>query len=409
MRQSQLFSKTLRNTPKDETALNAQLLIRGGFIQKLMAGVYTFLPLGLRVLRNIERIVREEMETIGGEELNMPVLHPKTNWETTGRFKTYDTLFRFTSNYSKNDYVLGPTHEEVVAPLAKQFILSYQDLPRYLFQIQTKFRDEKRAKSGLLRGREFLMKDLYSFHRDEADLDLYYEKVQAAYKRVFDRVGIGKDTVLTFASGGTFSKYSHEFQTLIPTGEDVIFLCEKCHVAVNKEIIGEQPTCPSCKGRKLMETKGTEVGNIFKLKTKYSAPFELKYKDEQGKNCEVIMGCYGIGISRLMGAVAERFHDKKGLAWPISIAPYAVHLIALKGTSGEKWYRALQEKGVAVLYDETERSAGEKFADADLLGIPFRGVVSPKTGAKIELKARTAEKTELVSDQELFSFLKPRT
>ncbi|MBI2889108.1 MAG: prolyl-tRNA synthetase [Candidatus Liptonbacteria bacterium] len=400
MLQSKLFTKTSRNAPKDEEALNAQLLVRGGFVQKLMAGVYSFLPLGLRVIRRIETIVREEMVAIGGEELALPVLHPKANWFETGRWETYDTLFRFTSRYSKNEYVLGPTHEEVIAPLAKQFIFSYQDLPKYVFQIQTKLRDEKRAKSGLLRGREFLMKDLYSFHRDDAGLDGYYEKAKGAYARVFERVGLGADTVLTFASGGSFSKYSHEFQTLIPAGEDTIYLCEKCRVAVNKEIIAEQPTCPSCRAKDLQECTGAEVGNIFKLKTKYSTPFGLQYKDEKGAMHDVLMGCYGIGISRLMGVVVERFHDEKGIIWPESIAPFAAHLIELNGASASGVYDALQKRGVDILYDETARSAGEKLTDADLLGIPLRAVVSPKTKGKVELKARNADTVELVDEKE---------
>jgi len=402
MLQSKLFTKTSRNAPKDEEALNAQLLSRAGFVQKLMAGVYSFLPLGLRVIRKIEAIVREEMVGIGGEELSLPVLHPRKNWLETGRWETYDTLFRFTSHYSKNEYVLGPTHEEVIAPLAKQFIFSYQDLPRYAFQIQTKFRDEKRAKSGLLRGREFLMKDLYSFHKDEADLDAYYEKAKGAYARVFERVGIGKDTVLTFASGGTFSKYSHEFQTLIPAGEDTVYLCEACCVAVNKEIIAEQPACPSCNAKNLKERVGAEVGNIFKLKTKYSTPFGLQYKDEKGAMHDVLMGCYGIGISRLMGVIVERFHDERGIIWPESVAPFRVHLIELNGASAAGLYVALQKEGVDILYDETARSAGEKLTDADLLGIPWRAVVSPKTKGKIELKARNSEKAELLTEEELF-------
>jgi prolyl-tRNA synthetase len=401
MRQSLLFTKIERNAPKDEEALNAQLLTRAGFIQKLMAGVYSFLPLGVRVIRNIERIVREEMVVVGGEEVSLPVLHPKANWVQTGRWETYDTLFRFTSHYSKNDYVLGPTHEEVVSPLARQFILSYQDLPKYLFQIQTKFRDEKRAKSGLLRGREFLMKDLYSFHCDAADLDAYYEKVKEAYERVFARVGLGEDTVLTFASGGSFSKYSHEFQTLIPSGEDTVYLCEKCRIAVNKEIIKEQSACPSCGKGGLEERAGAEVGNIFKLKTKYSAPFGLQYKDEKGAMHDVIMGCYGIGISRLMGVIVERFHDEKGILWPESVAPFVVHLIELNGASAARVYSALQKQGMDVLYDDTERSAGEKLTDADLLGIPWRAVVSPKTKGKVELKARNSETAELVTEAEL--------
>jgi len=265
MLQSQLFTKTKKEAPKGEEAINAQLLIRAGFIDKLMAGVYTFLPLGMRVIKKIENIIREEMNAIGGQEILMPALQPKANWETTGRWKTYDALFRFTSHYSKNEYALGPTHEEIVSPLAKNFILSYKDLPVYVFQIQNKFRDEKRVKSGLLRGREFFMKDLYSFHKDEKDLDEYYEKAKQAYFNVFNRAGIDDSTFLTFASGGSFSKYSHEFQTLSEAGEDRIYICEKCKVAVNKEIIEEQGICPECGNKNLKEEKAIEVGNIFKL------------------------------------------------------------------------------------------------------------------------------------------------
>jgi prolyl-tRNA synthetase len=396
MRQSTLFARTARFVPKDETALNAQLLIRGGFVDKLLAGVYTYLPLGLRVLKKIEGIVREEMVAVGGQEILMPALQPKANWEQTGRFAIYDTLFRFTSYYSKNDYVLGPTHEEIVSPLAKRVIASYQDLPQQLFQIQTKFRDEKRAKSGLLRGREFLMKDLYSFHRDEADLDRYYEVMKEAYRKVYERVGIGEHTYLTFASGGTFSKYSHEFQTITDAGEDTIYLCASCRIAVNKEIIDEQSACPECGSKDLAEKTGAEVGNIFKLKTKYSAPFELTYTDEGGKKQEVIMGCYGIGISRLMGVITEVSHDDRGVVWPTSVAPFAVHLVELGKGKGEAIYAALQAKGIDVLYDDRDASAGEKFADADLIGIPWRILVSEKTGAQVEVKRRGTDRSTLM-------------
>ncbi|MEK7188124.1 MAG: aminoacyl--tRNA ligase-related protein [Patescibacteria group bacterium] len=397
MRQSELFSKTLRNAPKDEAAVNAQLLIRAGFVDKLMAGVYSYLPLGLRVLKNIENIVREEMQKIGGEEILMPALPPKENWETTDRWKTYDTLFRFMSHYSQNEYALGPTHEEIVSPLAKRSILSYQDLPKCVFQIQTKFRDEKRAKSGLLRGREFLMKDLYSFHADEADLDRYYETVREAYVRIYDRLGIGEKTYFTFASGGTFAKYSHEFQTLTESGEDTIYICNNCRVAINKEIIEEQSTCPNCGSSDLKESVGAEVGNIFKLKTKYSSPFELLYKDKDGTEREVIMGCYGIGISRLMGVLAEVFHDEKGLTWPKAVAPFQVHLLSLGEASGDEIYENLQAAGIRVLYDDRAVGAGEKFADADLIGIPWRMVVSPKLGSQVELKRRGEEEVHVLS------------
>lgn len=405
MLQSELFTKTQKNAPKDETALNAQLLIRGGFVDKLMAGVYTYLPLGLRVIKKIEEIVREEMIKIGGEEMLMPLLHPKANWVRTGRWENYDTLFRFTSHYSQNEYALGPTHEEVVSPLAKKFIFSYQDLPKYVFQIQTKLRDEKRVKSGLLRGREFLMKDLYSFHTDEKDLDDYYEKAKKAYERVFERVGLGDETYLTFASGGTFSKYSHEFQTLVPVGEDTIHLCSSCRIAVNEEIIKEQPTCPECGSAKLDTKTAAEVGNIFKLKTKYSNPFELKYKDKNGEEKELVMGCYGIGVSRLMGVTVEKSHDEEGIIWPESIAPFAVHLLELPGGSAKKMYEQLQKEGVEVFYDETDRSPGEKLVDADLIGIPWRVVVSEKTGDDIEVRERDKKETKLMKLQEFIKMV----
>lgn len=313
MKYSQLLSKTRKESGKEIESINADLLIRGGFIDQLSAGVYTYLPLGLRVLKKVENIVREEMELAGGQEVLMPVLQLKESWEKTGRWETLDVLYRFTSEYSKTETALGPTHEEVVAPLAKKFVFSYKDLPKYVYQIQTKFRDEKRAKAGLLRGREFLMKDLYSFHTNQADLDEYYEKMKEVYLNIYRKVGLGEQTYLTFASGGSFSKYSHEFQTVSESGEDLIYLCEKCNVAINKEIIDEQNECPLCQNKTLKEIKAIEVGNIFKLGTKYSQPFDLKYLDENNQEVDVVMGCYGIGIGRVMGTVVEVSHDDKGI------------------------------------------------------------------------------------------------
>jgi len=412
MKQSELFTKTQREAPKDEEAFNAQLLSRAGFIDKVMAGVYSYLPLGNMVLKNIESIVRNEMFEIGGQEILMPALQPKSLWEQTGRWGKYDSLFRFKSHFSKNEYVLGPTHEEIVVPLAKKYVSSYKDLPFCAFQIQTKFRDEARAKSGLLRGKEFLMKDLYSFHRDEKDLDEYYDKVTVSYKKIFKKVGLDKDTYLTFASGGTFSKYSHEFQTITPYGEDKIHLCEKCGLAVNNEIINEQDSCPQCGNRKLKEEKGSEVGNIFKLKNRYSQPFNLKYKDEKGEEKEVLMGCYGIGISRLMGVIAETYNDEKGIIWPESVAPFQIHLLHIGNSPAslkfaDKVYQVLQKSCIKVLYDDRKSAtAGEKFSDSDLIGIPWRAVVSEKTGDKIEIKKRSEEKTELVSEKNLIDLIK---
>lgn len=399
MKQTQLFSKTTKENPKDEESINARLLIRAGFVNKEMAGVYTFNPLGLRVLRNIEQIIRDEMVNIGGQEIVMPALQPKANWDKTGRWDSYDVLFRFKSLYSQTEYVIGPTHEEIVAPLLKRFVSSYRDLPQYVFQIQEKFRDEKRAKSGLLRGREFVMKDLYSFHVDDEDCEKYYEGVRKAYERIFKRVRL--KTIYTFASGGSFSQYSHEFQVVAPAGEDTIYICGACGIAVNDEIIRKQSTCPECGNKKLEPQRSIEVGNIFKLKTRYSEAFDFTYTDEEGKPRPVVMGCYGIGLPRLMGAIVEVWHDDSGIIWPETVAPFAIHLLALGGgeKQAETIYNQLSEKGIDVLYDNRrDVAAGEKFADADLIGIPLRVVVSEKTVAinSVEVKKRKEAKIQLV-------------
>ena len=413
MRQSKLFTKTRKEAPKDEVSKNAQLLIRAGFVDKLMAGVYTYLPLGLRVLKKIENIIREEMVAAGGQEILMPSLQPKENWQQTGRWDTLDSLFRFTSHYSKIDFALGPTHEEIISPLVKKFNLSYKDLPAYIFQFQTKFRDEKRAKSGMLRGREFIMKDLYSFHAEEKDMADYYEKMKAHYSKVFNKCGLGEKTYLTFASGGSFSKYSHEYQTITDAGEDMIYICGKCNVAVNKEIIKEQDNvCPECGRKDLKEEKSVEVGNIFILKTKFSEAFGLKFTDKNGEEKTALMGCYGIGLGRLMGAAVEVHNDDKGIIWPQSIAPYKYHLLELSGQNpevkkfAEKIYKDLQDKGAEVLYDDrAEATAGQKFADADLIGLPYRIVVSEKTMAQngVELKKRTEKEGRVVDIKKILS------
>ena len=405
MRYSELFGKTSREAPRDEESVNAQLLMRGGFVDKLQAGVYTFLPLGLRVLNKIENIIRGEMIALGGQEVLMPTLQPKSNWEITGRYNEYDSLFRFESYYSKQDYILGPTHEEIISPLVKKRVSSHTQLPLYLFQIQNKFRDEKRAKSGLLRGREFFMKDLYSFHATEQDLDAYYEKVKDVYANLFKQIGIGDHTYLTYASGGTFAKYSHEFQTLTSAGEDHIFICEPCKTAINREIIEDVSACPNCGRKDLVEKQSIEVGNIFKLKTKYSTPFELTYTDKDGKSQDVMMGCYGIGLNRLVGTVVEIFHDEGGIVWPKSVAPFQVHLIGIDLEKGEALYKKLRDQGIEALYDDRDVRAGEKFADCDLLGIPVRVVVSAKTGDKIEIKRRNESDAVLVDEAKIKDFL----
>lgn len=406
MLQSQLFTKTRKEAPKDEEAINAKLLIRAGFVDKLMAGVYTFLPLGFLVLKKIENIVREEINKAGGMEILMPTLQPKENWQKTGRWDTMDDLYKV-KDKSEKEFALGPTHEEVIFPLLKKYISSYKDLPLYIYQIQNKFRMELRAKSGLLRGREFLMKDLYSFHADEEDRDKYYDKIIEVYKIIFDRVGIGEKTYLTLAPGGTFSRYSHEFQTITEAGEDIIHICGTCRIAINDEIIKEQKYCPKCGKNKFQKEKAVETGNIFKLKSKFAEDFDLKFRDKDGTEKFVSTGCYGLGFGRLMGVVVEVNNDTRGIIWPESIAPFQVHLLSLgENKKAKEIYNNLKKQGIEVLYDDREEAtAGEKFADADLIGIPYRLVISEKTGDKIEIKRRSGKEIKLVSEKELIKSL----
>ena len=403
MRQTQLFAKTTKNIPKDETSYNAQALLRAGFIDKVGSGIYNYLPLGRIVLDKICQVIREEMDAIGGQEILMTALVPKENWQTSERWDNFDVLFRLSGN-DQREYALGATHEEVVTPLAGKYIASYKDLPFSVYQIQTKFRNEKRAKAGLLRGREFLMKDMYSFHVDYEDLDRFYIKVIGAYKKIYERLGLGDKTYVTNASGGSFSQYSHEFQTISPAGEDLIYICDACRVAVNKEIIQEHDYCPECGNKKLREEKAIEVGNIFRLGTKFSSPFNLKYKDAAGQESPVVMGCYGIGPSRVLGTIVEASHDSRGIIWPLAVAPFALHLVSLgENEEAEKIYQELRAQGWSVLYDDRDLSAGEKFADSDLIGCPYRLVVSRKTLAenKVELKARAGSVSHLLDIADL--------
>jgi prolyl-tRNA synthetase len=413
MRQSKLFTKIIKELPKDETSFNAQVLIRAGFVDKLMAGVYSYLPLGYRVHEKVKNIIREEMEAIGGQEIFMPGLTSKEAWETTGRWAEFDVLFKLVGADNK-EYALGATHEEVVTPLAKKQVSSYKDLPFSVFQIQTKFRNEVRAKSGILRGREFSMKDLYSFHADQADLDRYYEEVSQAYFRVFERCGLGEKTYKTYASGGAFSKYSHEFQTVAEAGEDKIYICDNCRVAINQEIIEEQKVCPLCGQGDLRTDKAVEVGNIFKLGTRFSEPFGFVYDDEKGIKKPVVMGCYGIGPARVMGTAVELHHDERGIIWPEEIAPFRVHLVRLKSNSAEveviadKLYNDLRAAGIELLYDDRDVSAGEKFAGADLIGCPYRLVISEKTLVEesVEIKKRNSNESSLLKIDQVLGELK---
>ena len=410
MRYSKLFGRTVREVSSEETSVNAKLLTRGGFIRREVAGVYNYLPLGLRVLNRISNIVREEMNKTGAQELLLSAFQSKASWQKTGRWDTFDSLFKVKSKH-ETEYALGPTHEEVLVPMVRQLVSSYRDLPLYLYQIQTKFRDEPRAKSGILRGREFLMKDLYSFHADETDFEKYYETIKESYKSIFTKCEL--EAILTEASGGAFSPTSHEFQVITENGEDEIIYCEGGDFAQNSEIskVKEGKPCDLGHGP-LKKAKTIEVGNIFPLKTKFSEAFGLAYKDREGKNVSVIMGCYGIGISRLMGAIVEVHNDEKGIVWPAAVAPFDVHLVHIEDIGTEPWaketYEKLTDAGIEVLWDDRENvSAGEKFAEADLIGIPIRLVVSNKAGeGKVEWKNRDSDKTEVIELQEAIKRLK---
>lgn len=416
MRVSKLLTKTSKTVPADEPARNAQLLIQAGYVHKVMAGAYAYLPLGKRVLDNIAAIVREEMNAIGGQEVLMTVLQPKELWERTNRWddKVVDNWFK-TKLFNGTEVGVGLSHEEPLVDSLKAFVSSYNDLPLYIYQIQTKFRNEKRAKSGLLRGREFLMKDMYSFARTEEEHLALYEKVADAYSRVYERLGIGDTTYRTVADGGYFTdKFSDEFQTLSEIGEDTIYVHKERRLAINKEVYNDETLKKLNMTRdELIEERAVEVGNIFPLESKYSDALDLYYTDEEGNRQSIIMGCYGIGISRLVGLIAEHFADDRGLVWPEAIAPATVYLARLSASDevvaeADALYQELTENHVTVLYDDRiDARAGEKLADADLIGLPYRVVISDKTHADnvIELKARTAQDAEHISRQELMQRL----
>jgi len=411
MKMSHMGVRPEKTAPKDAEAINQKLLIQAGFIHQEMAGVYTFLPLGLRVLSKIEDIVRKHMDKIGSELL-MPSLAPKEYWKTTGRLETIDVLFKACAankvSLAKSDaeYILNPTHEDVVTPLVQDYNLSYKDLPVSVYQIQTKFRNEPRAKSGLLRCREFRMKDLYSFHTDEADLKRFYEEAKKVYLEVYKEIGIGEDTVIALASGGDFTKdYSHEFQTRCENGEDTIYLDKTTGIAYNKEVKPEgADTNPNFE-----VFAASEVGNIFPLGTKFTKACGYEYTDKDGSKKPVVMGSYGIGTSRLMGVLVEKFHDDKGIIWPKNVAPFTVNLLDLQqNETAQKIYDDLGNTGIDVLWDDREISAGEKFADGDLIGCPVRVVVSARSLAAggAEVKLRKEAEGKIISLAELAEFIK---
>lgn len=410
MRLSQLFTKTSKTAPADEVAKNAQLLIRAGFIHKEMAGVYAYMPLGLKVLENIKQIVREEMNGVGGQEVMMTTLQPRDIWEKTDRWDDtkVDNWFK-TKLTNGTELGVGLTHEEPIVDAVSNYLNSYKDMPFSLYQIQSKFRNERRAKSGLLRGREFLMKDMYTFSRDQSQHEAEYERVVAAYHRVYERLGLGSITYRTYADGGIFTpRFSDEFQTLSDVGEDTIYVDEAKKIAINEEILtGKNLEKLGLKRDELTKKKGVEVGNTFHLESKYTDALDLYYTDDNGQQQSIVMGCYGIGISRLMGVIAEHFSDDKGLVWPDNIAPAKVYLVRIGGEGAvdhaNELYEELIAKGIEVLYDDRDERPGTKFADAELMGVPYRVTVSDRLieAGNYEYTPRSSGETALLTRQEL--------
>jgi prolyl-tRNA synthetase len=415
MRQSQLFTKTRKEAPADEVAKNAQLLIRAGYISKEMAGVYAYLPLGLRVVEKVKQIVREEMNAIASQELIMTALQRKELWESTGRWDDAVVDVWFKSELKAGGEVgFGWSHEEPIGEMMKNYISSYKDLPISVYQFQTKLRNEMRAKSGIMRGREFIMKDMYSFCADEETHLAYYESTKPAYMRVFERLGIGDDTFVTYAAGGAFTKFSHEFQTVCDAGEDVTYINRELGIAVNEEIATDEMLHSLGVTRdQLVATKTAEVGNIFNFGQQKATDLGLTVTNAQGENIPVWMGSYGIGITRLVGVLVEKFADDKGIVWPESVAPYRLHVVALNTDDesvvdfADGIYANLVKENVEVLYDDRDARAGEKFADSDLLGIPYRVVISKKAKEEglFEMVNRKTGTVEKVSEQQLFALL----
>jgi len=410
MRYSQLFGKAIKETSKKYESLSHELLTKAGFIYQVASGIYNILPLGKRVMAKIEQIIRQEMNTIGGQEITMPLLHPKTLWEKTNRWQTLDVLFKSKSRFGQ-EYALAPTHEETVVPLAKKWIKSYRDLPLYLYHITEKFRDEPRPKSGILRGREFGMKDLYSFHENYEDFISFYQKVIKAYLKIFRRCGLS-DIRITEASGGSFTKkHSHEFNVLTEAGEVDLIYCQNCDFTQNKEICQRKngDLCQKCNQGRLKAGKAIEVGNIFDLGARFAEAFGVTFVSRDGQLHFPIMGCYGIGTSRLLGAIVEINNDEKGIIWPKEVTPYQCHLINIRNLRdlSDLVYRSLKAEKIDVLYDDRENtSGGEKLMTADLIGIPIRLIVSEKTKDKVEWKERTEEKKKFLSISETIKKLK---
>tara|TARA_B100001245_G_scaffold69764_1_gene49115 strand:+ start:1028 stop:2278 length:1251 start_codon:yes stop_codon:yes gene_type:complete len=412
MRLSQLFTKTSKTVPADETARNAQLLIRAGYVYKVMAGVYAYTPLGLRVLENIKRIVREEMNAVDGQEIVMSSLQRKETWENTGRWddEVVDVWFK-SKLKDETEVGFGWSHEEAILEMMQQFIKSYKDLPTSVYQFQAKLRNELRAKSGIMRGREFVMKDMYSLHATEEDMDQYYETVIEAYKRCYERFGLGDSTFVTFASGGAFTKFSHEFQTICDAGEDVLYVNDDQTIAVNEEVLDDAARELGIDKADLKPVKSAEVGNIFKFGTDKAEQMGVSFTDSDGQQKPIYLASYGIGITRVMGVIVEKFADDKGIVWPEAVAPYRVYLVRIGGDEAvkhaDKLYKELTSKGIEVLYDDRDERPGAKFADSELLGIPQRVTVSDRLieTEKYEYTSRKTGQTSELTRSELFATL----
>lgn len=412
MRISQLFTKTSKSAPADEVAKNAQLLIRAGYVYKVMAGVYAYTPLGLRVLENIKQVVREEMNAVNGQELIMTNLQPKETWQTTGRWDddVVDVWFK-TQLKDETEIGLAWSHEEAIMEMMQQFVKSYKDLPTSVYQFQTKLRNELRAKSGIMRGREFVMKDMYSLHASADDLDTYYNFVIEAYKRVYARLGLGDDTYVTFASGGAFTKFSHEFQTICDAGEDILYVHREKNIAVNEEVLEDAIAELGIDRNELEKVKSAEVGNIFNFGSEKSEQMNITVTNKEGQQQPIYLASYGIGITRVMGVIVEKFADEKGIVWPESVAPAKVYLVRIGGEASiakaDELYADLKTAGIEVLYDDRDERPGAKFADAELMGIPYRVTVSDRLleSDSYEYTVRSSGETQILTREQLHDII----
>ena len=412
MRLSTLFTRTSKNVPADEVAKNAQLLIQAGFVYKVMAGVYAYTPLGLKVLENIKQIIREEMNAVQGQEIIMSSLQRKDTWEGTGRWDDDVVDVWFKSKLKDDTEVgFGWSHEEAIMEMMQQYIKSYKDLPTSVYQFQTKLRNELRAKSGIMRGREFVMKDMYSLHASAEDLDTYYNGVMEAYKRAYDRLGIGEDTYVTFASGGAFTKFSHEFQTICDAGEDILYVHREKNIAVNEEVLDEAVAELGIDKNELEKVKSAEVGNIFNFGTDKAEQMGITFTDSDGKQQPIYLASYGIGVTRVMGVIVEKFADEKGMVWPENVAPAKVYLVRIGGDEAikhaDELYDELSAQGIDVLYDDRDERPGAKFADAELMGIPYRVTVSDRLieAGQYEYTVRATGQMQTLTRAELLAKL----